>query len=322
MRVKQDTIPGESIPVWFTPTMTGDWEINCSQLCGLGHYRMRGFYSIKTQAEYDAWLKETAAVGAGAVEELESRKLESRKSKVESQSTRKLAGAEWCRPFLFDDSESKPSMPKSPAKSVRLIVERRAVGAGANDGREAAWLRRHGDAAAPHVDARAARACGHARRPAHRAGLAGRPLRAAVDACRRVSARVRRRRSSRRSTIALEHELIVRAVDGRDARDRYAGRAVPRRPRAVDAATAGRASTCVGVSLIGRPSRPLGGLPVRVGTRAVNVDIAFGGEFYAIADSEADRHSRSTCRTRPRSIRRLEIKQRSSRSRTSHPSRR
>ena len=61
MRVKQDTIPGESIPLCFTPTMTGDWEINCSQLCGLGHYRMRGFYSIKTQEAYDAWLKEQAA---------------------------------------------------------------------------------------------------------------------------------------------------------------------------------------------------------------------------------------------------------------------
>jgi cytochrome c oxidase subunit 2 len=61
MRVKQDAIPGISIPVWFTPTMTGDWEINCSQLCGLGHYRMRGFYSIKTQADYEAWLKEQVA---------------------------------------------------------------------------------------------------------------------------------------------------------------------------------------------------------------------------------------------------------------------
>jgi len=61
MRVKQDAVPGISIPVWFTPTMTGDWEINCSQLCGLGHYRMRGFYSIKTQADYEAWLKEQAA---------------------------------------------------------------------------------------------------------------------------------------------------------------------------------------------------------------------------------------------------------------------
>ena len=68
MRVKQDTIPGESIPVWFTPTVTGDWEINCSQLCGLGHYRMRGFYSIKTQEAYDAWLKETAASELGAAQ--------------------------------------------------------------------------------------------------------------------------------------------------------------------------------------------------------------------------------------------------------------
>lgn len=61
MRVKQDAIPGVTFPVWFTATKTGDWEINCSQLCGLGHYRMRGFYSIKTQADYDAWLKEEAA---------------------------------------------------------------------------------------------------------------------------------------------------------------------------------------------------------------------------------------------------------------------
>jgi cytochrome c oxidase subunit 2 len=58
MRVKQDAIPGESIPVWFTPIMTGDWEINCSQLCGLGHFRMRGAYSIKSQQDFDAWMKE------------------------------------------------------------------------------------------------------------------------------------------------------------------------------------------------------------------------------------------------------------------------
>jgi cytochrome c oxidase subunit II len=60
MRVKQDAVPGMTFPVWFTPTLTGDWEINCSQLCGLGHYRMRGFYSIKSQADYDAWLAEEA----------------------------------------------------------------------------------------------------------------------------------------------------------------------------------------------------------------------------------------------------------------------
>ncbi|MCM3880053.1 MAG: hypothetical protein ND807_08095 [Vicinamibacterales bacterium] len=66
MRVKQDSIPGESIPLWFTPTVTGDWEINCSQLCGLGHYRMRGFYSSKTQEAYDTWMKEQVAELAAA----------------------------------------------------------------------------------------------------------------------------------------------------------------------------------------------------------------------------------------------------------------
>ena len=61
MRTKQDIIPGQQIPVWFVPTQTGEYEIACAQLCGLGHYRMRGFNKVKTQAEYDAWLVEKAA---------------------------------------------------------------------------------------------------------------------------------------------------------------------------------------------------------------------------------------------------------------------
>ena len=56
MRVKQDAIPGVEQRLWFTPTQTGEFEIACSQLCGLGHYRMRGFYTIQTQADFDAWL--------------------------------------------------------------------------------------------------------------------------------------------------------------------------------------------------------------------------------------------------------------------------
>jgi cytochrome c oxidase subunit 2 len=63
MRVKQDAVPGISQPVWFTPTQTGEWEIACSQLCGLGHYRMKGFYTIQTDADFRAWLaSETAAL--------------------------------------------------------------------------------------------------------------------------------------------------------------------------------------------------------------------------------------------------------------------
>ncbi len=62
MRVKQDAIPGIEIPVWWVPNLEGDFEVNCSQLCGLGHYRMRGFVSIMPEAEYEAWLAEEAAL--------------------------------------------------------------------------------------------------------------------------------------------------------------------------------------------------------------------------------------------------------------------
>ncbi|MEX2088822.1 MAG: hypothetical protein WEB62_03585 [Bacteroidota bacterium] len=129
-RVKQDAIPGEVIPLWFTPTMTTAQmleattrsvpisledttntvllamvaqaeyagadgtvilsreqsitpdvipllvqagikeikavhptpaEIACAQLCGLGHYRMRGFVTIQTEEEFKAWLEEEAS---------------------------------------------------------------------------------------------------------------------------------------------------------------------------------------------------------------------------------------------------------------------
>ena len=55
MRVKQDAVPGMTARVWFTPIVTGQWEIACSQLCGLGHYRMRGEYQVVDQAAWDRW---------------------------------------------------------------------------------------------------------------------------------------------------------------------------------------------------------------------------------------------------------------------------
>jgi cytochrome c oxidase subunit 2 len=61
MRVKQDAIPGIVQPVWFTPTKTGRWEIACSQLCGLAHYRMKAFYTIHTPEQFQAWLVEESA---------------------------------------------------------------------------------------------------------------------------------------------------------------------------------------------------------------------------------------------------------------------
>ena len=68
MRVKQDVIPGLSIPTWFVPTKTGDFEIGCAQLCGIGHYRMKGFLKIHSQEDFDQWLSSQATLGGGSDE--------------------------------------------------------------------------------------------------------------------------------------------------------------------------------------------------------------------------------------------------------------
>jgi cytochrome c oxidase subunit 2 len=50
-----------NIPVWFIPNRSGEYEIACSQLCGLGHYRMRGFVSVLSEADFQSFLDEEAA---------------------------------------------------------------------------------------------------------------------------------------------------------------------------------------------------------------------------------------------------------------------
>src|SRR5687768_3005817 len=69
-RVKQDAIPGLTIPIYFVPnvttaemrTRTGNpefqYEIACAQLCGIGHYRMRGFVTVTTADEFQKWIDE------------------------------------------------------------------------------------------------------------------------------------------------------------------------------------------------------------------------------------------------------------------------
>jgi cytochrome c oxidase subunit II len=62
MRVKQDATPGVVATTWFTAVKTGTWDIACSQLCGLGHYRMRGEYSVVTDEQWAAWLRRELAL--------------------------------------------------------------------------------------------------------------------------------------------------------------------------------------------------------------------------------------------------------------------
>jgi cytochrome c oxidase subunit 2 len=64
MRITQDAIPGMRIPIYFSPTKEGRYQINCAQLCGNGHYSMsQGYIVVESQEKFDAWLasKEGAA---------------------------------------------------------------------------------------------------------------------------------------------------------------------------------------------------------------------------------------------------------------------
>jgi len=55
-RFKQDAVPGLAIHMHFTPTMVGEYEIACAELCGLGHYKMHGIVKVVSQEEFDKWL--------------------------------------------------------------------------------------------------------------------------------------------------------------------------------------------------------------------------------------------------------------------------
>ncbi len=58
LRIKQDAVPGMTMDFWFVPTKQGEFEIACSQLCGFGHFGMRGIFQVVTQQEFDKWMGE------------------------------------------------------------------------------------------------------------------------------------------------------------------------------------------------------------------------------------------------------------------------
>jgi cytochrome c oxidase subunit 2 len=62
-RIKQDAVPGMQIELWFVPRKAGQFEIACSQLCGLGHYRMRAFLTVEQPEAYDSWISEKVREG-------------------------------------------------------------------------------------------------------------------------------------------------------------------------------------------------------------------------------------------------------------------
>ena len=66
-RMKMDAVPGIPTTMWFTPKYTTrqmrekygpdfNYEISCDQMCGSGHYSMRGTIVVESEAEYKVWL--------------------------------------------------------------------------------------------------------------------------------------------------------------------------------------------------------------------------------------------------------------------------
>lgn len=56
LRFKQDAVPGLNIHMHIKPTVIGDYEIACAELCGLGHYKMHGVVHVVSQEDFDKWL--------------------------------------------------------------------------------------------------------------------------------------------------------------------------------------------------------------------------------------------------------------------------
>ncbi len=62
MRLKQNAVPGQTVHLHFTPETPGDYAILCTQVCGLGHYRMSATLRVLPEPAFDAWLKAREAV--------------------------------------------------------------------------------------------------------------------------------------------------------------------------------------------------------------------------------------------------------------------
>lgn len=64
-RLKQDAIPGRVISGWFQPTKAGKWDLQCAEICGIGHALMPARVLVETPEEHAAWIKSQTATASG-----------------------------------------------------------------------------------------------------------------------------------------------------------------------------------------------------------------------------------------------------------------
>ena len=61
LRMKQDVVPGMEQNMWFKAKDTGSFDIVCAELCGWGHYKMKGRVTFEPRAKFDDWLSQKYA---------------------------------------------------------------------------------------------------------------------------------------------------------------------------------------------------------------------------------------------------------------------
>ena len=66
-RLKQDAIPGRVITGWFKPTQAGEWDIQCAEICGIGHGLMGARIHIETPEQHAAWLMQESPISIAAI---------------------------------------------------------------------------------------------------------------------------------------------------------------------------------------------------------------------------------------------------------------
>lgn len=81
LRVKQDAVPGMKQGVWFRALEEGEYDLVCAELCGWGHYKMKGRLTVQSRADFDRWLaqkyqeqqatQEPAVLAAASGDEIE-----------------------------------------------------------------------------------------------------------------------------------------------------------------------------------------------------------------------------------------------------------
>ncbi|MCX8073370.1 MAG: cytochrome C oxidase subunit II [Candidatus Binatia bacterium] len=62
-RLKQDAVPGRIVTGWFRPTRRGTYDVQCAEICGIGHALMPARLTVETPEEHAAWYESASAQG-------------------------------------------------------------------------------------------------------------------------------------------------------------------------------------------------------------------------------------------------------------------